>query len=134
MTPRPRRPRLHRSSLTSLAALVLALVAALPVAAAGTDGPAAGTDGPTVDPSTAASPRFSVELYERGDFVSQTNLVQCVGASMQMMLNMIGPENDRTRGDAASLFSCPLLRDPTSAGSGRKGASARAGRWASRAR
>jgi hypothetical protein len=37
-----------------------------------------------------------MNLYRPGDFVSQTNLVQCVGASMQMMLNMMRPTNDRT--------------------------------------
>lgn len=39
---------------------------------------------------------FEVDLYRPGDFVSQTNLVQCVGASVQMMQN-IGPSgNDRS--------------------------------------
>jgi hypothetical protein len=37
-----------------------------------------------------------IDLYRPGDFVSQTNLVQCVGASIQMMRN-IGPgANDRS--------------------------------------
>jgi hypothetical protein len=45
---------------------------------------------------SAARPAFSIDLYQDGDFVSQTNLSQCVGASMQMMLNMIGPTDDRT--------------------------------------
>jgi hypothetical protein len=35
-------------------------------------------------------------VSKRGDFVAQTNFVQCVGASMQMMLNMIEPGRDRT--------------------------------------
>jgi hypothetical protein len=44
----------------------------------------------------AASRPFSMELLRTGDFVSQTNDVQCIGASIQMMLNMIGPRDDRT--------------------------------------
>ncbi len=42
-------------------------------------------------PVMAASRPIRVDLYAPGVFVSQTNLVQCVGASMQMMLNIIGP-------------------------------------------
>jgi hypothetical protein len=39
---------------------------------------------------------FRFDVAKRGDFVAQTNFVQCVGASMQMMLNMIEPGRDRT--------------------------------------
>jgi hypothetical protein len=49
----------------------------------------------TAAPAAAADPAVRIELYRQGDFVSQTNSVQCVGASMQMMLNMIRPRNDR---------------------------------------
>ena len=46
---------------------------------------------------TAAAPRpFVVDLGRRADFVAQTNNVQCVGASMQMMLNMVRSRTDRT--------------------------------------
>ena len=43
--------------------------------------------------SAAAAPKkpFTLDLGKRSDYVAQTNLVQCVGASMQMMLNMIEP-------------------------------------------
>jgi hypothetical protein len=37
-----------------------------------------------------------VDVASRADFVAQTNFVQCVGASMQMMLNMIEPGRDRS--------------------------------------
>ncbi len=63
-------------------ALVAPLVAVTPVAAA--------------EPAPAAPKPFRVNLFREGDFVSQTNLVQCVGASMQMMLNMMRPEDNRT--------------------------------------
>ncbi|MCU0504903.1 MAG: hypothetical protein MUE82_03865 [Chloroflexi bacterium] len=59
--------------------------------------------------------RMRVDLYGKGDFASQTNLVQCVGASMQMMLNMIGPVDDRTAATQARLFRLARsLRDPAS--------------------
>jgi hypothetical protein len=49
-------------------------------------------------PSAPAAPAgpYRMNLYRPGDFVSQTNLVQCVGASMQMMLNMMRPVDDTT--------------------------------------
>lgn len=73
MTTTPRR-RAGRLSLV-LAAVLLAATAPLSVDAA---------RGHTLD------------VAERADFVAQTNFVQCVGASMQMMLNMIEPGRDRT--------------------------------------
>ena len=47
--------------------------------------------------TTAAAPKpYRFDLGTRADFVAQTNNVQCVGASVQMMLNMIRPGADRT--------------------------------------
>lgn len=46
--------------------------------------------------SAGAAQGYSVNVAERADFVAQTNFVQCVGASMQMMLNMIEPGRDRS--------------------------------------
>jgi hypothetical protein len=46
--------------------------------------------------ATAASKPYKLDLGKRSDFVAQTNIVQCVGASMQMMLNMIEPGADRS--------------------------------------
>jgi hypothetical protein len=46
--------------------------------------------------AVAASGGYTFDLGLRTDFVAQTNNVQCVGASMQMMLNMIGKGADRT--------------------------------------
>jgi hypothetical protein len=45
--------------------------------------------------ATASQP-FTLDLSTKNDFVAQTNFVQCVGASMQMMLNMIRETDDRT--------------------------------------
>jgi hypothetical protein len=50
-------------------------------------------------PATAAAEAeapFRFDLYRAGDFVSQTNVYQCVGASMQMMLNLVSPSANRT--------------------------------------
>jgi hypothetical protein len=47
-------------------------------------------------PATASVKPYLLDLGVRADFVAQTNFVQCVGASMQMMLNMIRDRNDRT--------------------------------------
>jgi hypothetical protein len=46
--------------------------------------------------STLAARSHTVDLGARADFVAQSNFVQCVGASMQMMLNIIEPGRDRT--------------------------------------
>jgi hypothetical protein len=46
--------------------------------------------------TSAASRSYELDLGKQADFVAQTNFVQCVGASMQMMLNMIEPGVDRT--------------------------------------
>jgi hypothetical protein len=50
----------------------------------------------SVAPATAAAKAFTIDLGARGDFVAQTNFVQCVGASMQMMLNMMRPGADHS--------------------------------------
>lgn len=43
-----------------------------------------------------AAEGYQLDLYRSGDFVAQTNLVQCVGASMQMMINIVAAQDDRT--------------------------------------
>ncbi|HET7728126.1 MAG TPA: hypothetical protein VFK54_12465 [Candidatus Limnocylindrales bacterium] len=83
-SPRPRR------ILTLLAGVLAAALVA---------GPATATnpDGSTPEPQRQDLLRpFGLALHEPGDYVAQTNFVQCVGASMQMMLNMIEPGADRT--------------------------------------
>jgi hypothetical protein len=42
-------------------------------------------------------PPYRLNLGTSRDYVRQTNFVQCVGASIQMMLNIIEPGADRTR-------------------------------------
>jgi hypothetical protein len=70
------------------------------------------------------APSFNVDLAGRSDFVAQKTLVQCVGASMQMMLNIIDTRSDhsaRTQGRLQTLARD--LSGPTRPGFQRKGAS-----------
>ncbi len=79
--------------------------------------------------SAAAPKAFHLDLGARSDYVAQTNLVQCVGASMQMMLNMIQPGADRSA--ATQLRLQRLARSwsgPSRTGRQRQGASVRG--WA----
>lgn len=80
--------------------------------------------------ATAATPKaFRLDLGARSDYVAQTNLVQCVGASMQMMLNMTRPGADRSASTQLKLQQ--LARSwsgPSRTGRQRQGASVRG--WA----
>ena len=77
----------------------------------------------------AARSPYQLDLGRRTDYVAQTNLVQCVGASMQMMLNMMRPRDDRSA--ATQLRLQKLARawsGPSRNGRIRQGASVRG--WA----
>lgn len=78
----------------------------------------------------AASPKaFRLDLGARSDYVAQTNLVQCVGASMQMMVNMMEPGADRTAGTQLRLQRLARYwSGPRRPGRQRQGASVRG--WA----
>jgi hypothetical protein len=113
MTPR-RLPRLGSTALAAIVAASLALGAA----------PSGVQHAPTADAATAS--RFRLDLARSNDFVAQTNFVQCVGASMQMMLNIANAGADRSAATQRRLQS--LARDlsgPTRQGFARKGASVR---------
>lgn len=88
-------------------------------------------------PASAAGEPYRFDLYRQGDFVSQTTSYMCVGASMQMMLNMIQPKDDRTAARQVDLWTLARTyrrtNDPTRMDSGainwtRRGASSRG--WA----
>jgi hypothetical protein len=51
---------------------------------------------PSSSPRPTPKPVLAMNLYRNGDFVSELTPVQCVSAAMQIMLNVIGPKNDRT--------------------------------------
>lgn len=101
-------------SLSFIAALVLSLAVSAPAA--------------------AARP-FRLDFYRPGDFVGQTNNVQCVGASMQMMVNMIRSKNDRTAATQLRLQNLARQYSPPRSSAGgtsqpvrRRGASSKG--WA----
>jgi hypothetical protein len=80
----------------------------------GESAPAAATTRPrTPAPATAApsaalpTPQpepFRLDLYREGDFVGQYTFEWCVGASVQMTLNVLRPEDDRTRATQQRLW------------------------------
>jgi len=84
------------SALAPIPALALALLLALALALPAAP-PALGVE------ATVASRPVAVDILRPGDFVSQANDVQCIGASIQMMLNMIGARDDRTAGTQARV-------------------------------
>jgi hypothetical protein len=110
----------RRLLIIILAAVALATVAPMSALAGG------GSPG-TSDAGSSDAPRiFTLDLSRRGDFVAQTDFVQCVGASMQMMLNMIRTKDDRTFRTQRSLqVLARTLSGSRSDGSQRKGASVR---------
>ena len=74
--------------------------------------------------ATSAARGYSLDVGRRADFVAQTNFVQCVGASMQMMLNMIEPGRDSTAKTQLRLQKLARGRSgPRPDGSMRQGAS-----------
>lgn len=87
---RPMRAALSLAS--TLVALTLALVASAPSAAM----PLRESGTPHAGQGEAAGD-YSINLYEDSDFVSQATPYWCIGASMQMMLNVIGVDDDDSR-------------------------------------
>jgi hypothetical protein len=85
----------HRRPLRLAAALVAGLVL-LPVPPALATGPATGAAPRTAGEASAPKP-FRIDLAKDGDYVRQYTFVQCVGASVQMMINMAEPGQDRSR-------------------------------------
>ena len=78
-----------------------------------------------VAPVTAAD-RYEVDVARRADFVPQTTFVQCVGASLQMMINMIEPGRDRSARTQLRLQKLARkLSPPRRDGTIRQGASVR---------
>ncbi|HEY6057638.1 MAG TPA: hypothetical protein VIV06_06360 [Candidatus Limnocylindrales bacterium] len=89
--------RFPRRLARLLAAAALAIQAGLAIGPVG----AAGATG------------FRLDLAEPRDFVAQTNFVQCVGASMQMMLNILRPGSDRTAATQLELQNVARRLSPS---------------------
>jgi hypothetical protein len=82
-----------------------------------------------VPADVAAASTYRMNLARKNDFVAQTNFVQCVGASMQMMLNIVEPGADRSRRTQRQLQDLARAwSGPRPDGSRRQGASIRG--WA----
>jgi hypothetical protein len=80
--------------------------------------------------STGAANSHTVRVGSSRDWVAQTNFVQCVGASMQMMINMIEPGRDRSARTQSRLQRLARAwSGPRPGGGQRQGASVRG--WAS---
>jgi hypothetical protein len=87
---------------------------------------AIGAPAPAARAADSLSSTFGIDLAQRSDFVAQANFVQCVGASMQMMLNIMDVHDDRTAATQRRLQSLAReLSGPTRAGFKRQGASVR---------
>lgn len=77
----------------------------------------------------AADKSFAIDLAGKRDYVAQTNFVQCVGASMQMMMNIMGATDDRSAATQLDLqVLARELSGPSRTGRQRQGASVRG--WA----
>lgn len=86
-----------------LAIALLAMTLAAGGAPAGSLAAMRGPASPGVIPAPDAASRYALNLAGPGDFVAQTNFVQCVGASVQMMLNMVEPGVDRSASTQGEL-------------------------------
>jgi hypothetical protein len=74
----------------------------------------------------SAADRYRQDVARRADFVPQTNFVQCVGASLQMMINMLEPGRDRSAKEQLRLQKLARkLSPPRRDGTIRQGASVR---------
>jgi hypothetical protein len=87
---------IRSTSLFRRSLLVLGLALAMPGGALAATGPATT---PHAANATAPADDFSMNLYRKGDFVSQATPYWCIGASMQMMLNIVGVTEGDSRDD-----------------------------------
>ncbi len=68
------------------------------------------TPSPTPLPEAQADPKpFAMNLYRKGDYVAQYTFEWCVGASLQMALNMVTDDTRTTRADQERLWE--MARD-----------------------
>jgi hypothetical protein len=118
------RPRRRTLAPLVLAAVLGASTVLGVSAGAGAAVTAAKPGASVVDPDSAARP-YRLDLADANDFVAQTTFVQCVGASIQMMLNVEGATDRTARTQARLQTIARSLSGPSRAGFERKGASVR---------
>ena len=70
------------------------------------------TDPPRPSPTAPADEPFAMNLAKRADFVAQYTFEWCVGASLQMALNMATDQERTTRKDQGALWA--MARDRSS--------------------
>ena len=101
-----------RRPLASKALSAIALIAALTVPAT-----AAAADSSTPQSSLAGlgatRGEYSINLYVKGDFASQRTQYWCIGASMQMMLNIVGLTDDDSRAGQERYMRLARARGPS---------------------
>jgi len=90
------------------------LAPAASIATAASPSPAPGAPSAAI-PSRVPSPapprtRFALNLYRTGDYVAQYTFDWCVGASLQMALNMTTATNDTTRSHQEQLWEMAQAR------------------------
>ncbi len=71
-----------------------------------------GVPSPEARPA-APSNEYSFTLYREGDFVSQYTAYWCIGASMQMMLNIVGVTDDESRASQESYMRVARSKGPS---------------------
>ena len=77
-------------------------------------------------PATTATSGFKVDLYRRGDFVSEMNKVSCVPAAMQTMINIMSPSADTSVATQKKLYALARKLSPSTL----KGSGAEPEGWA----
>lgn len=95
----------------TLSLLVLGFALAMPGGTLAATGQPAASAPPA---GTAAAGDFSINLYRKGDFVSQATPYWCIGASMQMMLNIVGVTDDDSRAAQERNMRAARSRGPSS--------------------
>ena len=88
-----------------------------PLASASTEAssspvPVRASSAPSKAPPVAAAEPFAMNLYRKGDFVAQYTFEWCVGASLQMALNMATKDSRTSRADQQDLWE--MARDRSS--------------------
>ena len=115
----------ERCLLRGAVGLLAILLLASPAGAAASSPSPARSSAAAPDAQAALRP-YRLDLADRRDLVAQTNFVQCVGASLQTMLNVMASGADRTAKTQSNLQTIARsLSGPTREGFQRQGASVR---------
>ena len=89
------------------------------------------TRSPALEPSPALDPPpregpFEIDLYEKGDFVSEASKIWCVPAAMQTMINIMSPGADEATATQKRYYALARKLSPPTL----EGAGAEPGGWA----